>query len=69
MVMPKNTKNTQGVQVMTLKAKNTVESAAALKDGDYVKPHAYKTKNIPAAGSFLKDEDKEARQLQIRQLN
>lgn len=54
----KTTKNTQGVQVMTLRKKGSkmvrVMSAAECEIPDL---KHYMTKNIPAAGSFLKKED------------
>lgn len=54
----KSTKNTQGVQVLTLKKKNsklirvTTPENTALSDLKY-----YSTKNIPAAGCFIRKED------------
>ena len=54
----KTTKNTQGVQVMTLRKKGSkmvrVMSAEECEIPDL---KHYTTKNIPAAGSFLKKED------------
>ncbi len=65
MIAEKTTKNTQGVQVMTLKGKNYVVSAKLLEPSDFTNPHRYKTKNIPAAGSFLSDDDKKKNQLTL----
>ncbi len=65
MISEKTTKNTQGVQVITLKGKNTLFSAKRLEADDFVNPHRYKTKNIPAAGSFLSEDDKKKNQLTL----
>ncbi len=62
----KATKNTQGVQVLTLKKKDAkmvrVSSVAESGISDTKK---YRTKNIPAAGSILKDGDKQEKQLSL----
>ena len=58
-VSAKTTKNTAGVNTMTLKSKNFLMSVKPYADGMFVHPEHYRTKNIPAAGSFLRDEDNE----------
>lgn len=55
MILPKTTKNTQGVQVMTLKAKSDVESAHILTPEKAKELSKYRTKTLPAAGPFAKD--------------
>lgn len=55
MILPKTTRNTQGVQVMTLKAGAKVESAFALSEEQAKDLQKYRTKTIPAAGPFAKD--------------
>jgi len=57
LINPKTTKNTAGVNGMTLKAKTFITSVKILEDGMFINANHYKTKNIPAAGSFLKNED------------
>lgn len=57
MISPKTTKNTAGVNTLTLKSKNYLLDVKEYHEGDLVRPDHYRTKNIPAAGSFLKDED------------
>lgn len=55
MILPKNTRDTIGVQVVTLKAKAEVVGAQTVpeeKKADYSK---YYVKTIPAAGSLAKD--------------
>ena len=55
MLLPKTTKNTIGVQAMTLKAKSTLEKAFIVSKEEADSLDKYKTKTIPAAGSFAKD--------------
>ena len=55
MILPKTTRDTIGVQVVTLKAKAEVVGAQTVpeeKKADYSK---YYVKTIPAAGSLAKD--------------
>ncbi len=54
---PKTTRNTQGVQVMTLKSSHRVEAVVPFEEGMLAKPARYRTKNIPAAGATLAAED------------
>lgn len=56
-VAPKTTKDTQGVAVMTQKKNHRVESVEDYREGMFVKPARYRTKNLPAAGSLLSGED------------
>lgn len=55
MILPKTTRDTQGVQAMTLKAKSTVESAYVISEEKAGELSKYKTKTLPAAGPFAKD--------------
>ncbi len=57
LMQTKTTKNTQGVAIMNMKKKSTVARIEYLKDVELTNPDYYKTKNIPAAGYYLKDED------------
>ena len=56
-LLPKTTKNTQGVAVLTLKKKATLERAAVLGGSGIVNASRYRTKTIPSAGAILKPED------------
>ena len=56
-LLPKTTRNTQGVAVLTLKKKAILESAAVLNTTGIVNPARYRTKTIPSAGAILKPED------------
>lgn len=53
LVLPKTTRNTQGVQVMRL-TKALLESAKLYEDGIIKNPDSYTTKTIPAAGALSK---------------
>ncbi len=55
MILPKTTKNTIGVAVMTLKAKSKVESAYVVTEELAPDVEKYRAKNIPAAGSYARD--------------
>ncbi len=55
LLMPKVSRDTIGVQVMTLKAKSTVEKAFVVDEETAEKLAKYRCKSIPAAGSFAKD--------------
>ena len=54
----KSTKNTQGVYVMTLKKGDAVSDIQAVSEAGIQNLSHYRTKNIPAKGAFLRDEDK-----------
>ena len=56
-LLPKTTRNTQGVAVMTLKKKAAVERAALLGESGIVNPGRYRSKTIPSAGAIVKPED------------
>jgi DNA gyrase subunit A len=51
LVLPKSTRNTQGVQVMRL-TKTTLESAVLFEDGIIRAADKYRTKTIPIAGTL-----------------
>lgn len=55
MMLPKTTKSTIGVQAMTLKANSTLEKAFVVTQEQTQSLDKYRTKTIPAAGSFAKD--------------
>ncbi|MGN0601396.1 MAG: DNA gyrase subunit A [Oscillospiraceae bacterium] len=55
LLMPKASRDTIGVQVMTLKAKSTVEKAFVIDEETAEDLKKYRSKNIPAAGCFAKD--------------
>ena len=56
MILPKTTRDSIGVQVMTLKAKNAVlEEASVLDSEQYRQLEKYIVKNIPAAGAMARE--------------
>ena len=55
MILPKTTRDTQGVQVMTLKAGAHVESAHMITEEQAKELSKFRTKTLPAAGPFAKD--------------
>ena len=64
-LMPKTTKNTQGVALMTLKKKAVLADAQLLEGSGIVNESRYRTKTIPAAGAILKSEDTPDKQIQF----
>lgn len=56
-LLPKTTRNTQGVAVMTLKKKAVLQDALLLENSGIVNQGRYRTKTIPSAGALLKEED------------
>ena len=61
-LLPKTTRNTQGVAVMTLKKKATLRDAVLLTQSCIVNESRYRTKTIPSAGAVLKEEDSAEKQ-------
>ena len=61
-VLPKTTKDTIGVGVMTLKKGQRLMSARKYREGEFAKAYRYRAKNMPAAGALLSSED-EAEQM------
>ena len=56
-LLPKTTKNTQGVAVMSLKKKAQLNNVLSLEESGIVNASRYRNKTIPTAGAILKDED------------
>ena len=61
-LLPKSTRNTQGVAVMTLKKKAALRDAVLLSQSGIVNESRYRTKTIPSAGALLKEEDSAEKQ-------
>lgn len=64
-IAPKSTKDTIGVAVMTLKRGQKLLRVRDYREGEFAKPHRYRTKNLPAAGALLSAED-EGEQLALK---
>ncbi len=56
-VAVKTTRNTQGVQVLTLKGQHRLESVEFFNDAMVAKPARYRTRTLPAAGAMLTADD------------
>ena len=61
-LLPKTTRNTQGVAVMSLKKKAVLSDAVVLAESGIVNQSRYRTKTIPSAGALLKEEDSAEKQ-------
>ena len=64
-LMPKTTRNTIGVAVMTLKKKAVLSAAVPLEESGIVNTARYKNKTIPTAGSLLKEVDAAEKQIRL----
>ena len=62
-LLPKTTRNTQGVSVMALKKKAILSHVMGLEESGIVNQSRYRTKTIPAAGALLKSEDSPEKQI------
>jgi len=65
LLAPKTTRNTQGVQVISIKKNRVVEKALDLERTHIQNPSRYKVRAIPAAGALLRPEDKGEEQMTI----
>ena len=61
-LLPKTTRNTQGVAVMTLRKKALLSAVRLLEESGIENQSRYRTKTIPAAGALLKPEDMQEKQ-------
>ncbi len=64
-LQPKSSRTTQGVNVMSLKAKRTLEKALPLSQTSIVNTSRYRVKTLPGAGALLKNEDRTEQQLSL----
>ena len=64
-ILPKTTRNTQGVGVMSPKKGKRIVRAAWLKDTSIRNVSRYRVRSLPAAGALLKPEDREEQQLSL----
>jgi DNA gyrase subunit A len=61
----KSSKSSQGVRVLSLRKGTKVFDVKLVSDCTFIDPNYYKTKNIPAAGKFLRKEDNNVNSTQI----
>ena len=62
-LLPKTTRNTIGVTVVSLKKKAALSRAVLLEESGIVNASRYRTKNLPTAGALLKEEDSPEKQI------
>lgn len=65
LLQPKTSRSTQGVGVLTLKARRSLTRAEKLADTGIKNASRYRVRSLPAAGALLKTEDKEEQQLSM----
>ena len=63
LLLPKTTRSTQGVAVLTLKKKAALDNAVLLTASGIVNQSRYRCKTVPAAGAILKSEDSPEKQI------
>jgi DNA gyrase subunit A len=61
----KSTRQTMGVQVMRLRKGDTVKRVCTVEESGIQDLDYYRTKGLPATGKFLKEEDREDRQMKL----
>ena len=64
-LLPKTTRNTQGVSVMALKKKAVLSHVMTIAESGITNESRYRTKTIPAAGALLKSEDTPEKQIKF----
>ncbi len=64
-INPKSTRDSQGVQVLKEKKGSVMTSIKRLPEVTFKDLDYYRTKNIPAVGCYIKDEDKEDAQIKF----
>ena len=62
-LLPKTTRNTQGVAVMSLKKKAALSGAVRVEESGIVNQGRYRSKTLPSAGALLKQEDSQEKQI------
>ncbi len=65
LLLPKTTRNTQGVSVLTLRKKAALDFAAPLAGSNIKNESRYRAKAIPAAGAVLKAEEAPQQQIAL----
>jgi DNA gyrase subunit A len=64
-INPKTTRDSQGVQVLLSKKGSTLRGIKCLSELEFKDLDYYRTKNIPAIGCYLKDEDRPDNQISL----
>ena len=63
LLLPKTTRNTQGVAVMGLNKKAVLKRVTTLEGSGIVNQSRYRCKNLPSKGSLIKEEDSPDKQI------
>ena len=63
LLVPKTTRNTIGVSVMSIKKKALLKQVLPFEESGIVNASRYRCRNIPAAGALLKEEDSQEKQI------
>ena len=63
LLLPKTTRNTQGVAVVSLKKKAALQNAVTVEASGIVNQSRYRSRTVPTAGAILKEEDSPDKQL------
>ena len=66
LLLPKTTRSTQGVAVLTLRKKAALDFAAPLSASNITNAARYRAKTLPAAGAILKSEEAPEQQISMK---
>ena len=64
-LLPKTTRSTQGVAVMTLRKKSAVERACPLAESTISNPARYRARSLPSSGAILRGEEQQEQQVTL----
>jgi DNA gyrase subunit A len=65
LLAPKSSRSTQGVSVLTVRAKRQAASLRVLTDTEIKNAARYRCRSIPAAGAVIKEEDSDDQQMSL----
>ncbi len=65
LLQPKTSRSAQGVAVMSLKARRTLDRAKLLEEMQIKNVPRYRVRSLPAAGALLRPEDREEQQMSL----
>jgi len=65
LIAPKSTRNSQGVNVLTLKKKHTLDYVCLPEETGIANQSRYRGRSIPATGALLKEEDSDEKQMTL----
>ena len=63
LLQPKTTRNTIGVNVVSLKKKAAVSHVVTLEESGIANPSRYRCRTVPTAGALIKEEDAPEKQI------